>query len=124
MTSRGLILVATAAVLTAVANLLLRGGIRKYGEFFLDSALMKEQIMVLAREPLFVFGVIFYGFAALVWFGALSIEDLSTSYPILVGLTFFLVVFGGIFFFGEQVKTERIVGMGFILVGIFFIGRA
>lgn len=123
MTFRGALLVMLTALMTAGANLLLRGGILQFGEFSLSLTKMKEQIMTLGMQPMFVSGVILYGSAAVVWFSVLSIEDLSTSYPVLVGLTFILVAVGAVFFFHEHFSLQKLLGMAMILGGIMIIAR-
>ena len=124
MSFRGMILIGVAAVLTAVANLLLRGGVLRFGEFSLALDRLKDGLFGLAAQPLFVFGVIFYALAALVWFSALSVEDLSASYPALVGLTFILVAFGAVVIFHESFSWPKLLGTGMILFGIVVIARA
>ena len=124
MTSRGLLLVGVSAVLTAVANLLLRGGVLGYGTFSLAPGKIVGGLLGLLSQPLFVAGVIFYGLAAVVWFAALSIEDLSTGYPVLVGLTFTLVAVGALVFFDESFSLQKVLGMLVILGGIVAVARA
>jgi len=124
MTIRGLSLVAGSAVLTAVANLSLRGGILRYGKFSLALDQIKDGLVGLGTQPLFVVGVLFYGLAAIVWFGVLSIEDLSTSYPMLVGMTFILVASGAVVVFQESFSWQKLVGMAMILGGIVAMTRS
>ena len=121
MTLRGFGLVAIAALLTALANLLLRGGVLRYGEFSLSPSRTLGQLGSLATQPMFVLGVVLYGLAAIVWFGVLSVQDLSTSYPVLVGLTFVLVASGSTVLFQETLSWPKILGMVLILGGIFLI---
>ncbi len=53
----------------------------------------------------------------------LSIENLSTSYPALVGLTFIMVAVGAVFVFQESFGWQNLIGMGMILGGIVVIAR-
>lgn len=124
MSSRGLLLLVLSALLTAAANLLLRGGILQHGEFSLALDRVKDQLLSLGTQPSFLAGVFLYGLAALVWFSVLSIENLSTSYPMLVGLTFVLVAIGAAYFFNEAFPGQKIFGMLLILAGIVSIARA
>ena len=64
MTVRGFGLVGVAALLTATANLLLRGGVLTFGEFSLSPGKMKHQFLTLGTQPMFVAGVLLYGLAA------------------------------------------------------------
>ena len=123
MNLQGFLLLLLTAFLTAVANLLLRGGILKYGKFSLSLDSAKEQFVALGMQPMFLSGVLLYGLAAIVWFSVLSIEDISTSYPVLVGITFILVVIGAVWFFDEGISWQKVVGMILILGGIVTIAR-
>ncbi|MDS4068169.1 MAG: hypothetical protein RKO24_00940 [Candidatus Competibacter sp.] len=117
-------LVALSAVLTALANLLLRGGVLGHGGLSLAPDKVGSDLLGLLTQPLFVAGVFFYGLAAVVWFSVLAIENLSTSYPVLVGLAFVLVGSGAIFFFSESLSIQKLCGMAIILGGIAVVARA
>jgi len=119
MTSTGLLLVVLSALFTVSANLLMRGGVLRAGGFSLSLA----SALSLCRQPLFLAGFILYGVAALIWFRVLSVENLSTSYPLLVSLTFILVTLGAIFFFKEPVSTQKLVGIAVIVAGIVLVAR-
>ena len=124
MTLRVLILIVVSALMTAGANLALRAGIMRVGGFRLDPSTAFSQMWMLATQPLFVGGVILYGSAAIVWFRVLSLVEVSTSYPILVGLTFFLVTVGSLTLFGEHVGLLKLGGLIVILTGIVMVARA
>ena len=121
MTFSGLVLVILSALLTVAANLLMRAGILRAGGFHLDLYTIREPILSLLRQPLFLVGVVLYGTAAIVWFRVLSFENLSNSYPLLVSLTFALVTLGAAFFFHEQISLLKIVGLLVILGGIIMV---
>jgi len=117
-------LVAFSAVLTAAANLLLRHGVVQAGEL----SLLGRQSLVaaarLARQPAFVVGFVLYGAAAVVWFRVLAIAEVSSSYPILVGLTFALVTVGAVLVFHESMPVLKAAGILLILAGIVLIARS
>jgi len=118
VSARGLLLVVSSAFLTGLANLLLRGGLLRVGQFSLAPDRLRGQLLALGSQPLFVAGIILYGVAALVWFSAVSVERLSTSYPVLVGLTFVLVASGAVIFFNETISWQKMSGIVMILLGI------
>jgi multidrug transporter EmrE-like cation transporter len=120
---RGLFLVAFSAFLQALANLLLRGGVLRVGQVSLAPDKLKDQLLALGSQPMFTAGLVFYGFAALVWFSVISFERLSTSYPILVGLTFMLVASGAVIFFDETLSWQKLAGIALILLGIIVVAR-
>mgnify|MGYP001063583281 CR=1 FL=1 len=124
MTERGLLLVGLTALLTVVSNLTLRGGVMRAGGFALSLATMVSDLWRLAHQPLFVTGVVLYATAALVWFRVISTENLNSSYPLLVSMTFVLVTLGATVFFREPISWPKVLGLGVILVGIMLIARA
>ena len=117
-------LIALSAITTAVANLLLRAGVLKAGGLSLSLDRFWSDALALGAQPLFVLGFICYGIAAVLWFSVLSRADLSISYPVLVGLTFVLVVAGSVAVFHESLPWDKVVGMVLILAGVALVARA
>ena len=124
MTRSGLVLLISSALCTVGANLLLRGGILRAGGFTLSLERVKDQVVGLCRQPMFVIGVFLYGVAAIIWFRVLSTEDLSLSYPLFVSLTFVLVTLGAAYFFREQISWQKALGISVILAGFILTVRA
>ena len=122
MSTRGLILLLAACLFTVSGNLLLRAGVVAAGGFRLSSGAL-SQLLKLAYEPRFVSGFILYGLASLSWFSVISMENLSTAYPVLVSISFVLVTFGSVFFFGERISPQKVIGMAIILAGIVVVLR-
>ena len=123
MRGEAFLLVMLAALLTAGANLLLRGGVLIGGGLSLDSSFF-SQLSRLATEPLFLFGMLLYAAAAFVWFAALSLADLSVSYPILVAASFIFVALGAVIFFQEVISMVKVFGMIIIVAGIVVVALA
>lgn len=124
MSRLGLLLVILSALSTVAANLLMRTGVGRAGGFGISSRPLLQQIFELAQQPLFVAGVLIYAFAALVWFRVLSTEDLSSSYPLLISLTFVLVTLGAVVLFREHLNAQKIIGLVVILTGVILVARA
>ena len=123
MTRLGLLWVLVSAVLTMGANLLLRAGIDR-GDVGSDAAAsMMQRYLVWFSQPMFLVGVVLYGLAALVWFRVVASEPLSSAYPILVGATFVLVIFGAALCFDERISLLKAIGSVVILGGIIMISR-
>ena len=120
MTASGLAWVFLSALLTVIANLLLRSGVMRGGGFGFSG----PQILRVFAQPVFLTGVLFYGIAALVWFRVISTQPLSSSYPILVSLTFVMVSVGAAYFFGERITMGKIGGIGLILLGVLVVARS
>lgn len=107
------------ALLTAAANLMLRAGIDRAGGF--SPAGVVEVVtgfVNLLLQPVFSLGFVIYFLAALIWFRIVDTEPLSIAYPVLVSLTFILVIGGSAMFFQEAVTTRKLLGAAAILVGI------
>jgi multidrug transporter EmrE-like cation transporter len=124
MSKLGLLLVGLSALLTVASNLMLRAGVTRAGGFALSPGSLISDLLRLARQPLFVAGVALYATAALVWFRVISTENLNSSYPLLVSLTFVLVTLGATVFFREPVSWQKVLGLGVILAGILLVARA
>lgn len=69
-------------------------------------------------RPLFITGLVFYGLAMIAWVKVLSSEPLNLAYPVLVSITFALVVVTASILFKEPFGTYKIVGVLFLLIGI------
>lgn len=124
MKSMNFIYILVSAVLTVLANLFLRYGFLKSGGLIFRRGDWLAGWAATAGQPAVLLGVLFYGLAALVWFYALSITEVSTGYPLLVGLTFALVTLGAVVLFKESLSPLKIVGIGLILAGIVIVARA
>jgi drug/metabolite transporter (DMT)-like permease len=123
MTAKTSTLLVLSAISTVAANLLMRAGINRNGGFMSQDAVV-QSVIALLRQPLFVTGFLLYGLAAVIWFNVVAVGSLSTTYPLLVSLTFVLVTIGAAFFFNEQVTWQKIAGITVILVGIAMVARA
>ena len=123
MTLRGLLMTVLAAVLTGAANLLMRAGVTGMGGVSLPLGRFLGDLLQLARQPLFIVGLLLYGTATLVWFVVISTEHLSSVYPVLVSVSFALVTLGAILFFQESFSWQKGIGLVLLLSGIVFISR-
>jgi multidrug transporter EmrE-like cation transporter len=124
MTSRGILLVVLAAFLTVAGNLLMREGIVRAGGLSLALSTLARELGHLVQQPLFDLGVLLYGMASLVWFRIVSTENLNSSYPLLVSLTFLFVTLGATLLFREPLPLQKVVGLGIILLGIVLVAGA
>jgi len=122
MSATGLLLVLVTAVLTMVANLLLRSGIDAAGGFSLGGlATTAAALLKLFMEPKFLIGFVLYFMASVVWFRVVATEPLSVAYPLLVSCTFTLVTAGAVIVFSEPLTLRQMLGLAVILAGIALI---
>ena len=124
MTLSGLSLILVSAVSLAAANLLLREGISRIGGFALRPDVVKDKLLLMIQEPIFLGGVVLYALASLVWFRVISTEELSSGYPILIGTAVVLVGLGAALFFHEHIGLQKASGIVLILGGIVVIALA
>ena len=75
----------------------------------------------LFQTPWVIVGFAAYGLSAILWLDVLSKLDFSLAFP-MVALTYVFTLLIGRFFFGETVGWERILGVAFILCGVFLSG--
>ncbi|MCB9098559.1 MAG: EamA family transporter [Anaerolineales bacterium] len=80
-------------------------------------------IFKLLQTPWIIVGFGLYGLSAVLWLDVLSKLDFSLAFP-MVGLTYIFTLLIGRFFFGETIGWERMIGVAFILGGIFFLVRS
>ena len=77
----------------------------------------------LFQTPWVIVGFTCYGLSSILWLDVLSKLDFSLAFP-MVGLTYVFTLLIGRFFFQETVGWERILGVAFILCGVFFLARS
>jgi multidrug transporter EmrE-like cation transporter len=77
-----------------------------------------SDLLRLGRQPLFVAGFLLSALAAVLWFRILATQNLSTCYPLFVGLTYFLITVGAFYFLGESISAQKIVGLAVIVLGV------
>ena len=121
MTLQSILLIVLAAGMTVAGNLMMREGVVRAGGLSLQLSTFGAELLKLMRQPLLVIGVLFYGLASLVWFRIISTENLNSSYPLLVSITFLFVTLGATVFFREPLGLQKVLGLIAILVGIVLI---
>lgn len=103
---------------------MMREGVTRAGGLSLSIATFASEMRGLLMQPLFTVGVLLYGLASIVWFAIISTENLNSSYPLLVSVTFVLVTAGATVLFREPLSWQKVVGIAVILAGIFTVASA
>jgi multidrug transporter EmrE-like cation transporter len=119
MSLQGLLMTIVSAFLTIFANLILRHAVNTSEFTFSVFHFLKLFLM-----PVFILGIVLYFAAMVVWFKVLATEVLSSCYPILVGITFFGVTLGAVFFYKEPVSLIKATGILAIILGIILVARS
>jgi drug/metabolite transporter (DMT)-like permease len=79
-----------------------------------------ERLLGLVCNIYFVTALVFYAGYAILWVWILSFTPLSRAYPF-VALAFALTPLPGAMLFGETISLRVIVGLLFILCGLFIV---
>ena len=116
-------LVLTGVLLNAAAQLLLKAGTNAVGhfEFHLDNLVPVG--LKLALEPHILGGMVCYAVSLVVWIMALSRVPVSIAYPML-SIGYVINAFVALQWFGEALAAQKLLGIGFIVVGVFLVARA
>jgi multidrug transporter EmrE-like cation transporter len=123
MTPISFALLLTGVLLNASAQLLLKAGTNAIGrfEFNLDNAI--PVALKLASEPHVMGGMLCYVFSLIVWIMALSRVPVSIAYPML-SIGYVVNAFIAWQWLGEPLATQKMVGIGIIVVGVFLVARS
>ena len=123
MTAVSFALVITGVLLNAAAQLLLKAGTNAVGhfEFHVDNVLPVG--MKLAFEPHILGGLACYGISVVVWIMALSRVPVSVAYPML-SIGYVVNAFAAYLLFNEPLASQKLLGIGFIVVGVFLVARS
>ena len=116
-------LLMTGVALNAAAQLLLKAGTNRVGEF---SFALENIVPIgsrLALSPFILGGLACYVVSVVVWILALSRVPVSVAYPMLsVGYIVNAVL--AYYLFGESIGMQKVVGIAFIMVGVFLVARS
>ena len=116
-------LVLTGVLLNAAAQLLLKAGTTRVGhfEFSVDNILPVG--WQLASQPHILAGLGCYVVSVVVWIMALSRVPVSIAYPML-SIGYVVNAFAAWWLFGESLAAQKLIGIGFIVVGVWLVARA
>ena len=123
MTTIGFALVLTGVLLNAAAQLLLKAGTNAVGhfEFHIDNLLPVG--MKLAFEPHIMGGMACYAVSLVVWIMALSRTPVSVAYPML-SIGYVINAFVAYSWFGEPLASQKLLGIGFIVIGVYLVAKS
>ncbi len=110
-------------LLNATAQLLLKAGTNRVGEF----AFALENVIPigtkLAFSPFILGGLACYVVSVGVWILGLSRIPVSVAYPML-SVGYIVNAALAYFLFDESLTAQKMVGIGFIIVGVFLVARS
>ena len=116
-------LVLTGVLLNAAAQLLLKAGTNRIGEFAFTLANLVPVGLKVAASPFVLGGLACYAVSVVVWIMALSRVPVSIAYPML-SIGYIVNAFAAWILFGESLTAQKLVGIGFIVVGVWLVARS
>ena len=123
MTSLTFSLVLFGVLLNAAAQLLLKAGTNRVGEFAFALDNLLPVGAKLALNPFILGGLACYVVSVVVWILALSRVPVSVAYPML-SIGYIVNAVAAWMLFGESLGAQKVVGIGFIVVGVYLVARS
>ena len=123
MTPISFSLLLSGVLLNAAAQLLLKAGTNRVGAFaFTLDNVVPIGTRLVANPPILA-GLACYVVSVVVWILGLSRVPVSVAYPML-SLGYVVNAFLAWSLFGESLAAQKLVGIAFILVGVFLVARS
>ncbi len=113
-------LILLTAILNAAAQLLLKQGMNRIGEFAFSWSNIMPTMVKIAFSPLIIFGLFIYVFSVTVWLFVLSRVDASIAYP-MSSLGYIITAIAAYFILNEQLSITQMLGIVVIIFGVYLI---
>lgn len=110
-------------LLNATAQLLLKAGTNRVGEFAFAWDNVVPVGLRLATSAPVVGGLACYVVSVVVWILALSRVPVSVAYPML-SVGYVVNALAAWMLFGESLTAQKLVGIGFIVIGVYLVARS
>lgn len=123
MNSLSFSLVLAGVLLNAGAQLLLKAGTNRIGTFAFTADNVLPIGTQVATNPFILGGLSCYVVSVVVWILALSRVPVSVAYPML-SIGYIVNAFAAWWLFGESLTAQKLVGIGFIVVGVWLVARS
>lgn len=123
MSSLSLGLILSGVLLNAIAQLLLKAGTNAIGHFAFQSQNILPIGIKLALQPYILGGITCYVVSLVVWIMALSRVPVSIAYPML-SIGYVINAFIAYHWFGEPLSAQKLLGIGFIIIGVVLVTRS
>jgi multidrug transporter EmrE-like cation transporter len=116
-------LLMTGVLLNAAAQLLLKAGTNAVGQFEFSAQNILPVGMKLALEPHIAGGLACYVVSVAVWIVGLSRVPVSIAYPML-SVGYIVNAVAAWYLFGESLTAQKLIGIAFIVCGVFLVARS
>ena len=114
-----LIFIITSVLLNALAQILLKAGMKNFSNIDLKNNVIQTFISI-AINPYIISGFISYGISILLWLWVLSKVDVSYAYPF-QALGYIVVTILAWLIFQENINLTRIIALIFITLGLIIL---
>ena len=114
-----LIFIITSVLLNALAQILLKAGMKNFNNIDLKNNVIQTFISI-AINPYIICGFISYGISILLWLWVLSKVDVSYAYPF-QALGYIVVTILAWLIFQENINLTRIIALIFITLGLIIL---
>jgi drug/metabolite transporter (DMT)-like permease len=116
-------LLLTGVLLNAAAQLFLKAGTLRIGEFAFSMENIVPIGWKLATQPYIVAGVGCYAISLIVWIMGLSRVPVSIAYPML-SIGYIISAVAAWYLFGESLTAQKMIGIGFIVIGVYLVAKS
>jgi len=114
-----LLLVASAAIMGGVAQVLLKKGLMNVGKLSLIE-MTKQFVKITITNPYVFAGLLIYVISTIIYLAALSRGELSILYPI-ISISYVITAVLAVLFLNEKITITRWIGIITIVVGVFLV---
>jgi multidrug transporter EmrE-like cation transporter len=122
MSAVSLSLLLAGVLLNASAQLLLKAGTNAVGHFEFTTQNLLPVGLRLALQPHILGGMACYAVSLVVWILGLSRVPVSVAYPLL-SIGYVLNAIAAWYLFGESLTAQKLIGIGFIVLGVVLVTR-
>jgi multidrug transporter EmrE-like cation transporter len=123
MTPIAFALILTGVLLNAAAQLLLKAGTNAVGHFEFHLSNVIPVGLKIAFQPFIMGGMACYAVSLVVWIMALSRAPVSIAYPML-SIGYVVNALVAHYWFGEALVAQKMLGIGFIIVGVVLVAKS
>ena len=116
-------LLLTGVLLNAAAQLFLKAGTMRIGEFAFSAENIIPIGWQLATQPFIVAGVGCYAISLVVWIMGLSRVPVSIAYPML-SIGYIVSAIAAWYLFGESLGPQKLFGIAFIIIGVTLVAKS
>jgi len=116
-------LILVSVSLNAIAQLCLKKGMTSIGHFQLSLSGFYSFMPRIAMDPFIILGMASYAISIAIWLAVLSRVEVSFAYPFL-GVGYIIVAGLSYFLFGENLSTNKVLGIIIVSIGLIFLSRA